>query len=89
MKSVSLMSSVAPPPPNRVEAERKQSGGMLELDMSDVVIVVIPKKTKIRVPLLHKKSGTKRHPITITITIGGRTLSFIPDANNLFFFPCR
>ncbi len=59
MKSVSLMSSVVPPPPNRVEAERRQSGGMLELDMSDVVIVVIPKKTKIRVPLLQKKVALK------------------------------
>ena len=33
-------------------------------------VIVIPKRAKIRVPLLRKKSGTKWDMMTITITIG-------------------
>ena len=43
----------------RVEAERRQSEGRVEASCAPTVHFIIPKKPKIRVPLLRKKSGTK------------------------------
>ena len=41
-----------------------------------VPIIVIPKKTKNQGATFDKKSGIKWHPMTITITIGMKLLSF-------------
>ena len=41
-----------------------------------VPIIVIPKKTKNKGATFDKKSGIKWHPMTITITIGMKLLSF-------------
>ena len=57
---------------SRVEPEWSQSEGRAKAEWRQSVYYIIPKKPKIRVPLLRKKSGTKWHPMTITITIGMR-----------------
>ena len=66
--------------PPEVDLERTYSEPTAKLRcvMDDVVVcvlyrpsvIVIPKRAKIRVPLLRKKSGTKWDMMTITITIG-------------------
>ena len=50
--------------------EWSQSEGRAKAEWRQSVYYIIPKKLKIRVPLLRKKSGTKWHPMTITITKG-------------------
>ena len=59
----------------RAKAERTQSEGTLYPKS----IIIIPKKPKIRVPILKKNSGRKRQSITITITIGMRP-QFTPSS---------
>ena len=51
----------------KAKAERRHGGGILWVKWVFCPIVVIPKKPKTRMPLLRKKSGTKWHPMTITI----------------------
>ena len=46
------------PPLLGVEAERIQSEGRANPEWRDPSVIIIPKKPKIRVPLLRKKSGT-------------------------------
>ena len=61
----------------RAKAERRQSGNIVCADR----LLYYTQKPKIRVPLLRKKSGIKRHSMTITITIGMRSL-FTPHFTN-------
>ena len=56
----------------RANPERRQSEPRAKAEWRQPPVKIVPKRTKNRLPLLRKKSGTKWHPITITITIGMR-----------------
>ena len=55
-----------------MEPERTQSEPRANPEWRQTSIIIIQKKSKVRVPLLRKKSGSKWQSITITITIGMR-----------------
>ena len=71
----------------RANPERRQS----EPKVCPPTVIIIPKKSKIRVPLLRKKNGNKWHlmtmTMTITITISVRPL-FTPHFT-LHFTNCK
>ena len=59
LRCVSFRFASTLPPLLGAKAERRQSGGKVETACVPTVYYIIPKKPKIRVPLLRKKSGTK------------------------------
>ena len=73
-RSISSLFEYPLPPFLGAKAERTQSEGRAKAKWRQPSVIIIPKRTKIRVPLLRKKSGNKWHPMTITITIDMRPL---------------